>query len=279
MESSIWDMFGLLKILDDVKHLKRTGWLRYNIGEPETVASHMYRMAMLAMVLDDSGFDRAKCIRMALVHDLSEAIVGDITPFCGISSEQKHHLENEIEEPETVASHMYRMAMLAMVLDDSGFDRAKCIRMALVHDLSEAIVGDITPFCGISSEQKHHLENEAMKKIVQMVPAATGSDWYSLWREYEMNATKEAMIVKHLDKFDMIAQAFHYEQKYNIGKAHFIDIYYISDLEEFFTSTENLFTLEPFVTWNRELRAKRSQSKAAANSPVTLMANDADSVS
>lgn len=57
-----------------------------------------------------------------------------------------------------------------------------------------------------------------------MVPNGIGVDWYQLWREYEEGKTKEAIIVKHLDKFDMIAQAFEYEKKYNIGTsftAHF----------------------------------------------------------
>uniref|UniRef100_A0A8R1TR31 5'-deoxynucleotidase HDDC2 n=1 Tax=Onchocerca volvulus TaxID=6282 RepID=A0A8R1TR31_ONCVO len=177
------DIFSLLKILDELKHLKRTGWMKFNIPEPETVACHMYRMAVLAMLLDDS------------------------------------------------------------------YDRAKCIRMTLVHDLGEAIIGDITPYCGISVTEKHRLENEAMKKITEMVPSSAGEDWYSLWQEYEDNETKEAKIVKHLDKFDMIAQAFHYEQKYDI------------DLEEFFITTEDSFTLEPFISWNKELRMKRSLKK------------------
>ncbi|CAG9536883.1 unnamed protein product [Cercopithifilaria johnstoni] len=177
------DIFSLLKILDELKHLKRTGWMKFNIPEPETVACHMYRMAVLAMLLDDD---------------------------C---------------------------------------DRAKCIRMTLVHDLGEAIVGDITPHCGISATEKHRLEDEAMKKITEMVPSTTGEDWYSLWQEYEGSETKEAKIVKHLDKFDMIVQAFHYEQRYGI------------DLEEFFTTTKNSFTLEPFISWNKELRMKRSLKK------------------
>lgn len=56
----------------------------------------MYRMAMLAMLLDDSELDLARCIRMALVHDLGEAIVGDITPYCGIPNDKKHRLEDEV---------------------------------------------------------------------------------------------------------------------------------------------------------------------------------------
>lgn len=54
-------------------------------------------------------------------------------------------------------------------------------------------------------------------QISSYVPELVGNNWISLWREYEANESKEANIVKHLDKFDMIAQAFAYEQKFHIG--------------------------------------------------------------
>lgn len=38
--------------------------------------------------------------------------------------------------------------------------------MALVHDLAEAQVGDITPFDGISKEEKTKLEFNGFKKII-----------------------------------------------------------------------------------------------------------------
>ena len=44
----------------------------------------------------------------------------------------------------------------------------------------------------------------------------------------------------------MIAQAASYEQKYGL------------DLSEFFNSTLNSFSSEPFISWNRELREIRS---------------------
>lgn len=71
-----------------------------------------------------------------------------------------------------------------------------------------------------------------MKEISSFVPESIGLNWISLWREYEDAKTDEAMIVKQLDKFDMIAQAFTYEKKYGIN------------LEEFFKSTENSFFME-----------------------------------
>jgi putative hydrolases of HD superfamily len=47
-------------------------------------ADHMYRMGVMSLLATDSGVDTSRCIRMALVHDIAEAIVGDITPHCGV---------------------------------------------------------------------------------------------------------------------------------------------------------------------------------------------------
>lgn len=43
------------------------------------------------------------------------------------------------------------------------------MQMALIHDLAECIVGDITPSCGIPSEIKHKLEDEAMEDICKLL--------------------------------------------------------------------------------------------------------------
>jgi 5'-deoxynucleotidase YfbR-like HD superfamily hydrolase len=41
-------------------------------------------VATLTLVQDES-FDQNKCVRMALIHDIGEAIIGDITPSDGVS--------------------------------------------------------------------------------------------------------------------------------------------------------------------------------------------------
>lgn len=40
---------------------------------------------------------------------------------------------------------------------------------ALVHDLAESLVGDITPYCGISKEEKKKKELEAMQEIANLI--------------------------------------------------------------------------------------------------------------
>lgn len=75
---------------------KRTGWLKAGVPRVESVADHSYRAALLALVLPESGVDRVRCMKMALVHDLAESIVGDITPSCGVSTDEKHRREEVI---------------------------------------------------------------------------------------------------------------------------------------------------------------------------------------
>lgn len=41
--------------------------------------------------------------------------------------------------------------------------------VALVHDLAESIVGDITPYCGVSKEEKKMREMNAMQEIAEMI--------------------------------------------------------------------------------------------------------------
>ena len=77
--------FGALAGL--VKRVKRTGWLRYLPAEQvESVGDHSAKIAFLALYLRKvESVDYLKCVQMALVHDIAEGLVGDFTPYCGIS--------------------------------------------------------------------------------------------------------------------------------------------------------------------------------------------------
>lgn len=92
-----------ITLLTRLKATKRTGWVRSGVEGPESIADHMYRMAVMAMICGGDGnsmgggrpVDVARCVKMALVHDVAEAIVGDITPHCGVSEGDKHAMEAE----------------------------------------------------------------------------------------------------------------------------------------------------------------------------------------
>ena len=72
---------------------------------------------------------------------------------------------------------MYFMALMALTSSPPNVDRSRCIQIAIVHDLAECIVGDITPekFSGISKDEKHKMEEEAMIRITKVSLAVINS--------------------------------------------------------------------------------------------------------
>ncbi|VDP65778.1 unnamed protein product [Schistosoma mattheei] len=73
--------------------------------------------------------------------------------------------------------------------------------MAIVHDLAECIVGDITPHCGVSKEEKLSREKDAMKQLCELISGENSAEIMSLWKEYADQQTPEAVICKDFDKY------------------------------------------------------------------------------
>ncbi len=119
-----------------------------------------------------------------------------------------------ITNPESVADHSYSMSVIAMILADmQKLDTLKVIKMGLLHDLAESIVGDYTPE-EISKNEKIELENKAMIKILNNLPQNLSKNYLSIWEEYQDKKTKEAIFLHEIDKFEMAIQALQY---YNEG--------------------------------------------------------------
>lgn len=62
-----------------LKHVKRSGWWRMGVREPESVAEHSYRTAVIGYVLANlEGADPEKTASICLFHDAAEARIGDL---------------------------------------------------------------------------------------------------------------------------------------------------------------------------------------------------------
>uniref|UniRef100_A0AC11C5I5 HD domain containing 2 n=2 Tax=Caprinae TaxID=9963 RepID=A0AC11C5I5_SHEEP len=120
-----------------------------------------------------------------------------------------------VQKPESVSDHMYRMAVMALVTKDEHLNKDRCVRLALVHDMAECIVGDIAPADNVPKEEKHRREEEAMKQLTQLLPGDLQKELYELWEEYETQSSAEAKFVKQLDQCEMILQASEYEDLEN----------------------------------------------------------------
>ena len=144
-------------------------------------------------------------------------IVGCLKTLC-----RTGWVQRGIANAETVGDHSLGMALMALQkegeLKSIGVDVKRVIEMCLLHDVGECIIGDIVPLehqvgkIKVSGEEKKIRELEAINYL-----AAT-YDFYklkNLFVEYEEQKTLEAIIVKHLDKLDMLLQAYEYILEYD----------------------------------------------------------------
>lgn len=114
---------------------------------------------------------------------------------------------------ESAAEHSWRLALLAFVLAQElklKLDILRATEMALVHDLPEAITGDIDAVQiaegKVLKADKQKQEKEAIEKIAHLLPLERGKEIYNLWQEYEESKTVEARFIKALDKIETLTQ-------------------------------------------------------------------------
>ena len=117
-----------------------------------------------------------------------------------------------VESPESVAAHSWGMAIIALKMCPDDLNLEHVLKLCLVHDLPEVIVGDLTPFDDVSTKSAD--ERAAMEQIAP--------EWVSLFDEYENQTTPEAVFVKRLDKLDMALQAQIYMERTSLDLTDFI---------------------------------------------------------
>jgi putative hydrolases of HD superfamily len=142
---------------------------------------------------------------------------------------------------ESVAEHTWRLALMAVVLEHAfpGIDMAKLLKMCIVHDLGEAIGGDISatlqPPAGKAAAERRDL-----LQLLEPLPARTRLEIVSLWDEYERAETVEARVAKALDKLETIMQhnqgrnppTFDYRFNLDYGRRYTADDPVIAEIRE-----------------------------------------------
>jgi putative hydrolase of HD superfamily len=124
-------------------------------------------------------------------------------------------LENGVSEKdcESVADHSFSTALLAYVISKEcrpDLNQLKVMELCMVHDLSEAHAGDITPSQKMKEEEKFQKNYEGIKKLFSKL--AWGKKYIRLWLEFEEQKSPEAKFAKEVDKLEMALQAFVYEE-------------------------------------------------------------------
>ena len=137
---------------------------------------------------------------------------------------------------ESVAEHSWRLALMALLVapEFPGVDFARLVKICLVHDLGEAIGGDIPApeqarraaagaVAGKAAEERRDLVT-----LLAPLPGPLRAEVTALWDEYEAAASPEAKLAKALDKLETILQhtqgrnppGFDYRFNLGYGREH-----------------------------------------------------------
>jgi putative hydrolase of HD superfamily len=111
-------------------------------------------------------------------------------------------------ERESVAEHTWRLCLMAMLLYGAApeVDLARLLRMCLVHDLGEALGGDVPAPEQQAAAPKAGQERADLLRLTGPLPPSLRDEIVELWDEYEAAATPEARLAKGLDKLETILQ-------------------------------------------------------------------------
>lgn len=155
---------------------------------------------------------------------------------------------------ESISDHMYRMSIMTMFAPSelaSKLNIPHCTKMALIHDMAESLVGDITPVDKeVTKAEKARREADVMDYITETllgkIPggALSAQEIKRVFQEYEDNVTLEAQFVHDIDKMELLLQMVEYERAHNV------------DLSEF-ERVANRVQLPEIKVWAQQVVAER----------------------
>ncbi|MEV0437815.1 HD domain-containing protein [Streptomyces spectabilis] len=122
---------GFLLEMGMLKRAKRTGWWIAGVKDPETIAEHSFRVALIASVLAMmEGADPGKAALLGLWHDTQETRVGDI-PHIG-----RRYLDAASNEKVTAdqvsAAHPSVKAGAQRIVDE--YENGDSLEVVCAHD-------------------------------------------------------------------------------------------------------------------------------------------------
>jgi putative hydrolases of HD superfamily len=127
---------------------------------------------------------------------------------------------------ESVADHSFAVALLAMLEAERRHYRIEeVVRLALIHDLEEAITGDLTP------EDKRMrgktrvraIRRKAVDELISALPRQSRGRYRRLWTDLRLGRTRESRLVHELDRLEMALQAKAYEKR--VGRKRVMAFY------------------------------------------------------
>jgi putative hydrolase of HD superfamily len=175
-------MINLLDFFNEVGKLKgmpRRGWVIREIKNPESIAEHTFRVALMAWLFaatkkEKEKMNLEKLIKMALIHDLCEVYAGDTTPYDSILPKDKKEIRK-------------------LMKTWPRFSKEKREKLA---------------------KEKFDKEKKALCKIIENLPPSLKKEIKNLWLDYEKGLSPEGRFFRQTDRIESFLQATEYWSKY-----------------------------------------------------------------
>jgi putative hydrolase of HD superfamily len=127
-----------------------------------------------------------------------------------IKTTYRHAVTSDIKRRESVAEHSWLVTLLAVVIHPHltiQVDLLRLLKMLLVHDLGEAVHGDVPAFIKDKNGNQHlGKERDGLEKMVSSLPQPFQSECLSLFDEFEALKTDTAQVAKAIDRFEALMQ-------------------------------------------------------------------------
>lgn len=109
---------------------------------------------------------------------------------------------------ESTAEHSWRLCLMAITFEAElgDLDFVRVLKMCVIHDLGEALHGDVPATEQHACPNKSEQERRDLVILTRALDASTQDGILSLWDEYDNAASPEARAVKALDKLETLLQ-------------------------------------------------------------------------
>lgn len=110
--------------------------------------------------------------------------------------------------PESAAEHTWRLCLMAMLFEDAypNVDHHRLLKLCVIHDLGEALHGDIPAIAQDPTVDKAIEERRHFQEVLAPLPDDKQRALLALWDEYNAAETLEAQLAKAFDKLETVLQ-------------------------------------------------------------------------
>ncbi|MDD2731981.1 MAG: HD domain-containing protein [Candidatus Pacebacteria bacterium] len=171
------DIINFFSEIGKLKGMPRKGWVIRNIKNPESIAEHTFRVAIMAWILGErkkTNLNIEKLLKMALIHDLCEVYAGDTTPYNSLlPKDKKKQVELTKSWPRFSEEEKKRLM-----------------------------------------KEKYNREKKGLEKLVKNLPARLKEEIRNLWFDYEKGLSPEGRFFRQTDRIESFMQAVEYWKRY-----------------------------------------------------------------